>query len=136
MRFFSQLRCFFKPSSASTAEKSSARPTLTVLERSTADGTEYFRERYAGDAPTPHWISFGKKVDPVRAWPDSMSAKLNEIDSSTGATCATGENYLSKLVRLGRRKGSLLMRVSIISPTERAYILGEKLTEIRVRSLN
>lgn len=46
-----------------------------------------------------------------------------------------GENYFAKLVRIGRRRGSLLMRVDIRNLHDVTYVFGRTYTKYRVRTL-
>ena len=132
MRWFSQLRWPFKPSSVSSVEKSSARAPLLMLESSPSGYHGWLYQQFVEPAPVPLLRNSGKREGP-RPFYQGTSPTPNENSSTSDAT---PENYMSKLVRLARRKDSLLMRVDFRGPQDTTYVLGEKLTRIRVRSLN
>jgi hypothetical protein len=102
-----------------------------MLESTARGYRDWLRRQSAAPVPATLSRNSGKREGP-RPFYQGTSPTASENSSTSDAT---SENYISKLVRLARRKDSLLMRVDL-GPNERVYILGEKLTRIRVRSLN
>ena len=124
MRFFSKLRWPKRLSSVSTAAPSSRKNSLMVLE-STARGMDAFYQRFAEPAAGVHLSECGTWAEPPDTWLTLESALPNH-----------GEDYLGKLLRLGRRPGSLLMRVDSRGLDDTTYVVGKTLLRIRVQTLN
>jgi len=104
-----------------------------MLESSARGRNDYLYERFVEPAAAPPWIDFGVKVGPIRSWPDSP---FRTPSANASSTAATRETYITKLVRLARRKDSLLMRVDLAGSHDTTYVLGKKLLRIRCRTLN
>ncbi len=98
-----------------------------VLE-STARGSGWFHGRFVDHADTEHWISFGKKAGVHLS---SVATFLPETKNSSLA-----DDFLAMLVRLGRRKDSLLMRVDMKGLHDTTYVFGKTLLKIHVQTLN
>jgi hypothetical protein len=108
-----------------TAAKSSVKPPLIFLESTARGRNDWLRERFAEPAPATHLTACGTWEKPPHTWLTLLDALPNE-----------SEDYLQKLVRLGRREGSLLMRVDSRGLHDTTYVFGKHLLKFRVRSLN
>lgn len=132
MRWFPQLRWPFKLSSVSSAEPSSPKNCLMVLESTAKGRNDWLRERFVETADTEHWICFGKKA---AVHLSSVATWLPETKNSSPA--ASTNDYYAKLVQIGRRKDSLLMRVDFHGgPHDVTYVFGKTFLKIRVQTLN
>lgn len=103
-----------------------------VLESTARGKNDWFRDRFVDPADTEHWIAFGKKagvhLSSVATWPTETLKKFAAAD--------TAENFHTKLVRLGRRKDSLLMRADLAGPHDTTYVFGKTFWKMRVQTLN
>lgn len=123
MIWFSKCPCPSPPTSVYSAGTSS------LTKRSPMSGDSLDRQRrFAETVPIEYSLSFGQRAA-------ALSAFLATSRKPNGTT-PYGENYLAKLVRLGRRPTSLLMRVDISDPHDVTYVIGRQLTKFRVRTLS
>ncbi len=79
------------------------------------------RALFAAAAPRKPWTSSGRRT---------------ERFLSIYGFKPPRETFATMLVRLGRRKDSLLMRVDLNGPHDTTYVFGKTLWKMRVQTLN
>jgi hypothetical protein len=124
MRWFYKLRCAFRSvlSIASTATRTSPNTSRCIPDL----GVKTTSRPSAAPARELHSISFMRNPDPQAYFLPISGKERKGRDEN--------ENYMTKLVRLARRKDSLLVRIDLRGRDDRTYTLGKSLFQIRVHS--